>query len=75
MRLRIWKQTGAEAFWFTKITFSVQLLRDVIWLSSGITHKTSAPRWFTKLLEVPHDGLGLSSHIGTFLCLVANYHA
>ena len=51
MRLQICKQIRAEAFRFMKIIFSVQLLRDLIWLNSGITHKTFASRWFTKLLE------------------------
>lgn len=68
MRLRICKQIRAEAFWFTKMIVSVQLLRDLIWLNSGITHKTFA--WFTKLLEgtilwlwvvVPHRNLPVFS--------------
>lgn len=28
----------SDAFWFRKITFSAQLLKDVTWLNSGTAH-------------------------------------
>lgn len=71
LQIRLLTIQGRCILVIKKTVYSVQFLKNITWLNSGIAHKMSATSYLLGFLRVPYWGPGLDSHMGTSLCSIA----